>query len=253
MIYTPEIFEEEHLLNFNHIDNHGRARPSTVFDVMQDVATSDAVRLGVDKDTLHIIWALSRMKVTQTRELYPEDKITVRTVCNGVKGVTWCRSFTLLCGDEEIAKAYSTWAMLEDQTHRILRPAALPPHVPQFPTPDKSFVFPGKLSCDTMQPHHVHTVRYSDLDRNNHLNNAKIVDIIADALDFDQHHDKFIREIQVNYQSECVCGEQIILSVGQDTEQSYVFGTVDKLVKFEAALKLRDIRQKGAAKENGYG
>lgn len=238
-------YEEERVLNFNHIDNHGVARPSTAFDVMQDAATNDALRLGLDKDTLGVLWVLSRMQVWQTRPFYPEETILVRTHFDGVKGINWCRSFTLLANGEEIAHAHSTWIMLDPVTHSMLRPRQKP-ELAVFPALGRDYPTPEKLSCDTLRPHHVHTVRYSDLDRNNHLNNVKIVDVIADGLDFDGITGQFVSEIQVNYAAECVCGEQITLSAGQDENGTlYVFGAVNGISKFEAAARLSAYRERG--------
>ncbi len=232
------IFAEQRMLNFNHIDNHGIARPSAAFDLMQEIATSHGLQMGVDKDTLGVLWVLSRMHVRQMRPLYAEESLRVQTTFDGLRGINWCRVFSIFVGEEQVATARSSWVMLDPQTHHMVRPKSFAVTA-ELPVLGKDYEIPGKLACDTTALHHVHRVRYSDLDRNGHLNNVRIVDIIADGLEFEQMQHRFIREMQVNYLAECVCGEEIALSVGEGTDGlHYVFGQADGAVKFEAAAKI---------------
>lgn len=229
----------ERSLNFSHIDNRGISRPSALFDLMQDAATEHAYALHLDKDALHILWVLSRMKAHQARPILPGEPLTLRTVFDGVKGVSWYRSFYLTDGNgAQIAHATSAWVMLDPDTHRILRPKEVPAAT-QFAVAPLDFDAPGKLACDTLVEHHVHTVRYSDLDVNGHLNNVKTVDIIADGLELDCRDGLFVSDIQVNYTAECMRGEHIRLSVGAGADGTlFVFGKTDEASKFEAAARL---------------
>lgn len=75
-----------------------------------------------------------------------------------------------------------------------------------FPKPSSTCTPPAesclrrcpKLSCDNVRLHHVHEVRYSDLDVNNHVNNVRAVELISDALDL-YKQPGFVSELQVNY------------------------------------------------------
>lgn len=232
-------------LNFSHIDNRGISRPSALFDLMQDAATEHAYALHLDKDSLGILWVLSRMKVHQLRPLYPGEPLRLETVFDGVKGVSWCRSFYF--SDEsgnEVARGASIWVMLDPHQHRILRPKEVPAAASYMVLPE-NFAFPGKLSCEVLCPHHIHTVRYSDLDVNNHLNNVKIVDLIADGLELEHRDGLFVTQMQVNYTAECLCGENIALLVGYQTDGTeYVIGKTDGTLKFEAMARLSSITER---------
>ena len=141
---------------------------------------------------------------------------------------------------EEIAQALSAWVVLDRVSHRILRPTQIPAAQGYIAlVPGACPAVPGKLLCAGLTPHHVHTVRYSDLDINGHMNNVKIVDVVCDGLELDRQDGLFVSEIQVNYTAECMPGEQIALAVGQGTDGlTYVFGAADGAPKFEAAAKL---------------
>lgn len=230
----------ERTIGFSYIDNRGLSRPSALFDLMQDAATEHAYALGIDKDSLNIFWVLSRMRAHQLRPFLPGETIRLTTVFSGVKGVTWYRSFTFEdASGLPLAQASSSWVMLEPDSHRMLRPKDVPAAAEFVAPPPADFEAPGKLGYGALTPHHVHTVRYSDLDVNRHLNNVKTVDLIADGLDLDCRDGFFVSDIQVNYTAECLRGENIALSCGTGADgMEYVLGRTEDAVKFEAAARL---------------
>lgn len=232
-------FEKDYRVTFAQIDNRGIARPSALFEIMQDSATEHA-------DALHLtendgaLWVLSRLHCALTRPVRVHETIHVRTWCAGIKGATWLRAFELRIGGEMIGQALSAWVVLDRASRRILRPTQMPAAQEYLALmPGACPAAPGKLLCTALAPHHVHTVRYSDLDINGHMNNVKIVDVVCDGLELDRQDGLFVSEIQVNYTSECMPGEQIALAAGAGADGlTYVFGAADGKAKFEAAAKL---------------
>lgn len=230
-------FESHHTLHFGYIDNHGISRPSALFEFMQSAATRHANSLGLGADDLGIAWVLTRIKLHQNRPIRMGETIRQETFCAGTKGPNWCRGFRFFSGEEQIAAAHSIWAMIDGQTRQIIRPTACEAAKPYAIRPE-GFPIPGKISCGPQTPHHVYTVRYSNLDANRHLNNARIVDFIADALDLDRETERFVSELQINYSSECVCGDEIELSTGYDENNARtVLGRASDGIKFEAAAQ----------------
>lgn len=230
-------FESSHTLHFGYIDNHGISRPSALFEFMQSAATRHANELLIGADDLGIVWVLTRMKLHQSRPICMGETIRQQTFCAGAKGPNWCREFRFFSGGQQIAVAHSIWAMLDSQTRQIVRPTACEAAKPYAVRPD-GFPIPGKIACGAQTPHHVHAVRYSNLDVNRHLNNARIVDLIADGLDLDRETGRFISELQVNYVSECVCGDEIALSTGfGENDTRTVLGSSNDGVKFEAEVR----------------
>ena len=227
-------------INFSYIDNRGISRPSALFDLMQDIATDHAYALHLDKDTLHIFWVLSRMQIHQVRPFVPCEIIHFSTMLSGCKGVTWYRSFSFT--DEKgqtVAQGASSWVMLDPQSHRILRPKDMPAAAEYVVPPPEDFIVPNKLTHQANVAHHVHTVRYSDLDVNCHLNNVKTVDLIADTLELDRRDGLFVSDMQVNYTAQCLQGEQITLfhdSTADGVE--YICGKTQEGTKFEASVVL---------------
>ncbi|WP_087066293.1 acyl-ACP thioesterase domain-containing protein [Intestinibacillus massiliensis] len=230
--------ESKHTLHFSHIDNQGVSRPSALFEFMQSAATRHANALHIGAEDLNILWVLTRMKLHQYRPLRLGETLRQQTWCAGAKGPNWCRGFRFWAGEDEVAAGYSIWAMLGREDHRIIRPTSAEA-AKAYAIPPEGFPIPGKLACGALTPHHIHTVRYSNLDLNNHLNNARIVDLVSDGLELDSERGRFVSEIQVNYTAECVCGDEIALSTGLTADGARaVFGQVGDAVKFEAAARL---------------
>lgn len=232
--------EKDYPISFGAIDNRGIARPSALFDMMQDAATEHADALHMTANDMGGFWVLSRLHCMTTRPVQVHEVVHVRTWCAGIKGATWLRAFSLHVGEEEIGQALSAWVVLSRENHRILRPTQLPAAQEYLSlVPGQCPAAPGKLMCGALTPHHVHTVRYSDLDINGHMNNVKIVDVVCDGLELDRQEGLFVSELQVNYTSECMPGEDIALSAGQGPDGlTYVFGSADGKSKFEAAARL---------------
>lgn len=240
-MHELQYFEKDYPITFAHIDNRGIARPSALFEIMQDAATEHADALHLSPGDLGgALWVLSRLHCAVIRPVRVHEVIHVRTWCAGIKGATWLRAFALSVDGEELGQALSAWVVLDHDSHRILRPTQIPAARDYLAlAPSTCPAVPGKLLCAALTPHHVHTVRYSDLDVNGHMNNVKIVDVVCDGLELDRQDGRFVSEIQVNYTAECMPGEQITLAAGQGTDGlTYVFGAADGAPKFEAAAKL---------------
>lgn len=233
-----DLLSREYEVNFSHIDNRGIARPSFLFDVMQDAATVHAEELHLGRAELRVLWVLSRMRVTLSRPLLPYERIRCETWCPGIRGASWYRAFSFYADEQLVGEAQSMWVTLDPETHRILRPTAFPAAEGYLHTARGELFEPlGKLSCENVRLHHVHPVCYSDLDINNHVNNAKVVDLVSDALDL-QKQPGFVSALQVNYTAETQFGEQVELYCGTVDNARYVRGAAHGETHFEAQATL---------------
>lgn len=233
-----DLLSREYEVDYGHIDNRGVARPSFLFHMMQDAATVHADELHLGRDELRILWVLSRIKVTLQRPLTPYERVRCETWCPGIRGASWYRCFAFFAGEKPVGEARSMWVTLDPETHRILRPSAFAAAEGYLHTARGELFEPlPKLSCDTARPHHVHSVCYSDLDINNHVNNVKAVDLIADALDL-QKQPGFVSSLQVNYTAETAFGEQLALSCGTVEGARYVRAEAGGKTHFEALAAL---------------
>ncbi|MFR5361265.1 MAG: acyl-[acyl-carrier-protein] thioesterase [Butyricicoccus sp.] len=234
-----DLLTREYEVNYSHIDNRGIAKPSFLWNIMQDAATVHAEALHIGPLDLRIVWVLSRMKARLTRPLLPYERLRCETWCPGIKGASWYRSFSFFVDNKPVGDAQSMWVTLDPETHRIVRPSAFPEAEQYLHTSRGELFAPlPKLSCDNVRLHHVHEVRYSDLDVNNHVNNVRAVELISDALDL-YRQPGFVSELQVNYTAETACGESLSLLTGTADSARYIRGEADGRTRFEALCHFR--------------
>lgn len=238
-------FRQDYTVNFSHIDNRGITRPSAIADFMQDAATVHANISGLSRSELvksaNAIWLLCRLKYYLSRPLTPYETVTVATWHRGLSGALWYRDFSFFVNGEQIGNAVTAWAVVNAETHRLLRPSAL--------INTEKYVDPNRSNGEILDKLHVeakaaiaeHHVSYSDLDINNHLNNVKVVDIISDAIEMNKQDSRFVSVLQVNYISETAYGSNLQLFRGQSSEPNIlVTAEADSKTKFEANIQFSE-------------
>ena len=229
-------FQRDYPLTYTHIDCRGLLRPGALFEIMQDAATQHAEQLHIAAPDIGALWVLSRLRVQLDRPIRVEEPLSLTTWCAGIKGATWLRGFRFHVNGEPIGHAISAWVVLDPENRRLLRPSAVSASAYYQNAPaDDDMKAPGKLRLPEGAFHHVHTVRYSDMDINRHLNNAKIVDIISDALDLDRRAGVFLTSLQVNYTAESVAGDALSLYTDETDGICAVRALCNDGERFEAA------------------
>ena len=63
-----------------------------------------------------------------------------------------------------------------------------------------------------------HTVRYSDLDNNDHVNNLNYMPMMQNAFDADFHRTHVLEEMEIQYKKQCVYGETLKICKKQEGE-----------------------------------
>lgn len=229
-------FQRDYPLTYTHIDCRGLLRPGALFEIMQDAATSHAEALHIAATDIGALWVLSRLRVQLDRPLRAEETLSLTTWCAGLKGATWLRGFRFHVNGEPVGQALSAWVVLDPVNRRLLRPSAVPAaaHYQNAPAAD-GMIPPGKLRLPEGAFHHTHIVRYTDMDVNRHLNNARIVDIISDALELENRAGVFLSSLQVNYTAESVAGDALALHVGEADGIYAIHGLCSGSERFEAA------------------
>ena len=93
-----DLLTREYEVNYSHIDNRGIAKPSFLWNIMQDAATVHAEALHIGPLDLRIVWVLSRMKARLTRPLLPYERLRCENVVSGHQGCKLVPQFLVLCG-----------------------------------------------------------------------------------------------------------------------------------------------------------
>jgi len=229
-------YSQDYTVTFSYIDNRGITRPSAIADFMQDAATVHEIKLGILKG--NGFWVLSKLKYNLKRPLLPYETVSVATWCGDVKGAIWYRNFSFHVEGELIGTGTTAWVVLDRETHKIIRPASIPSYESFLPD-EKTGEKLGKIPKYDITSSGFHTVNYSDIDINNHLNNVKAVDIISNAIELHNYKDEFVSEIQVNYLAESYVGDKLIINMSKTNQNKInIYAEYGNKSRFEAEMIL---------------
>lgn len=240
------LWTEEFRVHASDTDCRSKGRLSFLLDIMQRAADSAVSSLGLSNDGMlqaGMGWMVITMDLNLQREPLQSEELRVHTWSKGNKGPLWQRDYRIYDShDSELASARSIWALVDIAKRKILRPSALPIAVEPYledsvgGLPDKVVIPPEFI----LQEAYRYQVRYSGLDNNRHLNNARYVDLCCDALTLEEWEGLELTGLHITYAQEAKYGEEITILRSPLTEAGvYVRGQGGDRVYFEACLKLK--------------
>ncbi len=168
-------------------DQAGRLKPGSLFNYFQEAAWRHAEMLGFGYEGLlehDLFWVLSRIQLEWADELRWGDEVTVETWPKGVSKLFALRDFIVRRADgTEAVRATSAWLTLDLESKRPRRPENIMDASVMLEDDHAIEEFPGKIAMPTdLHRADSRVARYSDLDVNRHVNNARYVDWLFDAL-----------------------------------------------------------------------
>lgn len=202
-----KIYQETFLLRTSQCDFRGTWRPSAIFEAMQEASGMHSHLLGCGRDALikqGYVWVLSRMEVQMKKYPVVGDTVTVETFPMSNRRWFFPRYFIFRNGQgDELGCSSSLWLLLDLETRKMAPPDKIVHLIPDnsdltapMGLPSTVMEAEGEQSLFTRSP------AYSDLDVNNHVNNARYVDWLCDALGYEELGKQTLRTICINYDAE---------------------------------------------------
>jgi acyl-ACP thioesterase len=140
----------------------------------------------------------------------------------------------------EIAAARSTWALVDILKRKLLRPSALPIQVNHY-VGDSVGDIPEKVSVPMdipLEEAYRYQVRYSGLDSNNHLNNARYGDLCSDVLTPEEWESRLLRRFRITYVQEAKFGDEVMIQRSPVMRGNvFVQGQAETALFFAACLE----------------
>ena len=129
------------------------------------------------------------------------------------------------------------FALVSVESHRLLRGdefmeiAPLPDSPRQVTCAD-----PGRFPVTGVSPAGEYTVRWSDTDRNGHLNNTHYADLMLDYLPAERLSGA-PAEVDLHFAGECLLGDTLEMAVAEEGAVSTVTGTTARGRSFAARIR----------------
>lgn len=240
--------KEDYRIDFTHIDFTGNISLNGIADYMQIVAANHAGLLGFDfyneEKTSKYYWVISRVKYNIKK--YPKwlENISLETYPGGYSGLFAVRLFTLFDeSGEEIGEIIGDYVLMDTERGR-------PARIKGAPAPLNILDFPYEGEClqklelpDEILKEEIRKARYSEIDLNQHMNNAQYIKWILDMFSLETFREKEVSSLQINYNTSISYGTEVKVKLGRSKEGSYmVYGTSleGETIYFTSDLILRE-------------
>ncbi len=211
-------FEKEYRIHVYETSPDENVNICSLFNYMQDVAAIHAIKLGYGRDELmknNNFWVLSRMYGEIAEYPFRNEKIIVKTWPYGTDNVFSLRFFELRLPDGRIiAKASSSWLIIDALSRRIQRPDEI---LISYNSLREASLIPVRIAGKIKEADpdgklsDLFKVKLSDIDVNLHTNNVNYLKWTIDTYDFDFIMKYIPSSVEINYLAESMLGEYITI------------------------------------------
>ncbi|SFS38093.1 acyl-[acyl-carrier-protein] thioesterase [Sphingobacterium wenxiniae] len=208
-----EIYSKTYRLDFTQCYPNGFLKYSELSNLMQLVAAEHAAGLGFDYMNMakqNQAWVLTRVRIEIDKLPKLLQEITIHTWIEDFLGNRSVRDFAIEVGGKKIIGASTFWAVLNIKERKSENLAI---HI------NPQHVLSGKKSTSVpfrridqqtdYDQHSSYTVRLSDLDVVQHVNNVRYTEWCMDSLDAAVVLNKPFKSIDMNYIKELGLGQEV--------------------------------------------
>lgn len=208
------IYSKDFYVMYSVCDFNKRIFPSELINMIMEVSTEQSEDLGVGVDYLlenNKGWILIQSNLEIKRLPEFKEKITIFTQAKGFNKFFAYREFTVKdVNGAEIAKYYTTFMILDlkERTFVKIEKDDID-FYGVFDETNETFKMtkPKKLKEATYEKKY--NIRYSDIDTNGHVNNAKYLDWSIDTLPIEFIKEHSLKKMNIKYEKEIRYGETI--------------------------------------------
>ena len=208
------ILRRSYAIRSYEVNAGGRLSIPSIFNLLQDAASSHALKLGVSVPQLlagNYTWVLSRVFLKMNQHPGWGDTIQVQTWPSGIQRVFALRDFDIRQDDRTIGSCVSAWIIIDAANRRPVRPTSF---TRQLNPVDREHVLDhslGKLPVlKTPQIEKRFSVRYRDLDINQHVNNVSYIEWLLECIPGIFENNCCLSELEVNFLGEALHGNRVL-------------------------------------------
>ncbi|MEI3516600.1 MAG: acyl-ACP thioesterase domain-containing protein [Clostridia bacterium] len=204
-------YEWDITLTEQDVEEHGWIRGDSLLHAFETIASAhvDSLDMGFEQMIAqNRIWVMTKIKYVVYKRVDPGESYHLGTYPRPKKGILFYRDYYLWDKNGDVvAAATSQWCILNFKTRRPERtdievPGECIDHEPFDAGIEKIRWMPEEGDDPQMLYH----VTEDDLDKNQHVNNARYAVMIDETLGTSAH-----REVTIHFAKETVLGDEILL------------------------------------------
>ena len=216
------ISTEKFKLRYSEIDCTHTLKPQVLLNFMQDLASDNAEKFGFGYSfnvKKNVAWFLLKYHIEFVN--YPERiyDITISTHAKGYNKLFALRDFRIEHDDKLIARATSSWGLIDLNTKSMVSIASLLSDNPNIKPWEKH---PDDLQYNKIKPiervdrEKIFEARFDDLDVNQHVNNSNYIKWAVEVLNFDFRKTHKLKMLDMVFKHELKYGEKVISQAQTD-------------------------------------
>lgn len=233
-----------HIKSFD-VDMAKKLKISKLFHLFQEVAYQHASILNFGYQDLkekNLFWVLARVNVKFHNFPVWNDDIKIKTWHKGGQRLFAYRDFQIFKkSGERLIDATSSWLIVDV---RAKRPVRIKNYLDNASAQKEKNALDKELNRinipDKIKKVGTGSISYSDIDLNNHVNNAKYIEWMMDHIDIDILLNRSITNLSVNFLKETKFNDK--LSIYQTRSKNIIYSLFKKNEKdiFHAKLALKE-------------
>ncbi|MBR0454662.1 MAG: hypothetical protein IIX25_03280 [Clostridia bacterium] len=223
-------FVKEYTTRWHDTDATRIVRPTQLLVYMQETSNAHLDSTGHNLDRLRdehsLAFLLSKTKIALYAPLYAHEKIRVETFTAESRAFGFNRYYRILRGDEVIAAADTTWALIDLNSRQLCKADAFDFGFEHEPALDIGL--PPRFRVphnDELELLGERRIVYSDLDYNMHMNNTRYADMLCDFMPLEDV--PAIKGMSLSYLHEAAFGD-VIKIYAKKSDGRYSFRTVNQ-------------------------
>ena len=223
-------FVKEYTTRWHDTDATRIVRPTQLLVYMQETSNAHLDSTGHNLDRLRdensLAFLLSKTKIALYAPLYAHEEIRVETFTAESRAFGFNRYYRILRGDEVIAAADTTWALIDLNSRQLCKADAFDFGFEHEPALDIGL--PPRFRVphnDELELLGERRIVYSDLDYNMHMNNTRYADMLCDFMPLEDV--PAIKGMSLSYLHEAAFGD-VIKIYAKKSDGRYSFRTINQ-------------------------
>ena len=230
-------FKTKITLYNSYFDFNDRLSTKSILSIFQDVASVHGEELGVGYLAMlekNLYWVLSRIKIDILKMPQPNQTVIVETWPHEKGRIDFDRDLKILSEDgETLIIGTSKWCVIDTEKRMLQRTDNV--NYNGECCPDKNYQ--AKFDKITLPNAELlnkfgYTVRFSDLDHNQHMNNTNYANLVLNAVEHKEYS-----HFEINFKNECRLDDEIQVSTCKTNNEEYVVGKNNDQISFIAYIR----------------
>jgi medium-chain acyl-[acyl-carrier-protein] hydrolase len=231
----------------------GTLRPDVLMNLLQEIAGTHAAQLNLGFEDLaekNMTWVSKAYHIKIARLPHWKENILIRSWPCEIKKILSIRDFEILDSNANIIiSASSSWLVVDIQTKRPLRPLK---SIGKYSLrPERALQTTFDKIPDVTSPHYqrVYQARFTELDMNQHVNNAVYLVWALETLPEEFLRDYSLKEIELEFKSE-VMHNHHVQAVTQCISSAYETKAIHLITNENTSAEAARIRTTWIKRDN---